>query len=93
MIYRDFFFFFLAFADGLLLVVSPERLGAIKNLINELRLENNKEVDEKKTLDSKASSIATYSVTFTVLLFGFGSFLLEKIETTNLWFFTSTTFR
>jgi hypothetical protein len=50
-------------------------------LLHELRLQNNIELDEKKSLDNKSSNIANYSVTFTVLLFGFGSFLLEKIET------------
>ena len=60
-------------------------------LLNELRLQNNAELDEKRSLDSKSSNIAGYSVTFTVLLFGFGSFLLEKIETTNQVLFASIT--
>jgi hypothetical protein len=66
-------------------------LDESRYLLHELRLENNKEMDEKKNLDSKASNIATYSVTFTVLLFGFGSFLLEKIETTDRLLFASMT--
>lgn len=52
-------------------------------LLHELRLQNDREHDVKKNLDSKSSNIASYSVTFTVLLFGFGSFLLDKIETSN----------
>jgi hypothetical protein len=60
-------------------------------LLHELRLQNDKEFDEKKNLDSKSSNIASYSVTFTVLLFGFGSFLLDKIETTNSMLFALLT--
>jgi hypothetical protein len=60
-------------------------------LLFELRLQNEKEYDEKKNLDSKSSNIASYSVTFTVLLFGFGSFLLDKIETDNNLLFASIT--
>jgi hypothetical protein len=52
-------------------------------LLHELRLEHDKELDEKRNLDSKSSTLAGYSVTFNVLLFGFGAFLLEKIETTD----------
>ena len=60
-------------------------------LLHELRLQNDREYDEKKNLDSKSSNIASYSVTFTVLLFGFGSFLLDKIETNNNLLFASIT--
>lgn len=60
-------------------------------LLHELRLQHDKELDEKRNLDSKSSSLAGYSVTFNVLLFGFGAFLLEKIETTDKLFSGSMT--
>lgn len=60
-------------------------------LLHELRLQHDKELDEKKNLDSKSSNIANYAVTFTVLLFGFGFFLLEKIETQDGTLFASIT--
>ena len=50
-------------------------------LLHELRLQNALELDEKKNLDTKASNITGYSVTFTVLFFGVGTFVLEKIKT------------
>jgi hypothetical protein len=50
-------------------------------LLHELKLQNDIELDEKRNLDTKASNITNYSVTFTVLFFGVGTFLIEKIET------------
>jgi hypothetical protein len=49
-------------------------------LIEELRMQYNKDWDIKDSLDGKASSMITVSATVAALLFGFGAFMLKSIS-------------
>lgn len=61
-------------------VILRLELDEKRYLLHELRIQNDKELEEKQNLDSKATNISNFSITFAVLLFGFGSFLLEKLR-------------
>jgi hypothetical protein len=48
--------------------------------VSELRAQYNMEFDNKKNLETKASSIISISGTVAALLFGFGTFLINKVS-------------
>src|SRR5438105_4763364 len=54
----------------------------LDNFVEELRLAYNNILDLRKHLDNKASSMITASSTVSSLLFGFGTFILTKINPT-----------
>lgn len=66
---------------------SPSSADSRKQILNdkfleELKLQYNKELEAKDSLETKANSIITISGTIATFLFGFGLFMIEKLGST-----------
>jgi hypothetical protein len=60
-----------------------ETKEASNEFLNELRIQFERDLDIKKTLDSKATNMITMSGTIVTILIAIGTFLLTRLESTS----------